>query len=104
MAQQRVYVTVYSTEGKSLGSVYLPDVFSSPIRRDIVDFVHTNMRKNKRQPYGVKCHFGPTGIVAGHQHSAHSWGTGRAVSRIPRISGSGTNRSGQGAFGKMLIK
>jgi large subunit ribosomal protein L4e len=59
------------------------------------------MRKNKRQAYGVKCHFGPTGIVAGHQHSAHSWGTGRAVSRIPRVSGGGTHRAGQGAFGNM---
>merc|ERR550534_1417680 len=46
-------------------------------------------------------HFGPTGIVAGHQHSAHSWGTGRAVSRIPRVSGGGTHRAGQGAFGNM---
>ncbi len=39
--------------------------------------------------------------VAGHQTSAESWGTGRAVARIPRISGGGTNRSGQGAFGNM---
>merc|ERR1719357_88164 len=44
---------------------------------------------------------GPRGIVAGHQHSAHSWGTGRAVSRIPRVSGGGTHRAGQGAFGNM---
>jgi len=41
------------------------------------------------------------GIVAGHQHSAHSWGTGRAVSRIPRVSGGGTHRAGQAAFGNM---
>jgi len=27
-------------------------------------------------------------------HSAESWGTGRAVARIPRVGGSGTNRSG----------
>jgi len=37
----------------------------------------------------------------GHQTSAESWGTGRAVARIPRVSGGGTNRSGQGAFGNM---
>eukprot|EP00494_Astrolonche_serrata_P030471 UN30739 len=72
-----------------------------PLRRDLVQFVHTNMRKNARQAYGVKNHFGPMGIVAGHQHSAHSWGTGRAVSRIPRVSGGGTHRAGQGAFGNM---
>merc|ERR1719323_1398492 len=57
--------------------------------------------KNSRQAYGVQNHFGPMGIVAGHQHSAHSWGTGRAVSRIPRVSGGGTHRAGQGAFGNM---
>jgi len=30
-----------------------------------------------------------------------SWGTGRAVARIPRVSGGGSGRSGQGAFGNM---
>jgi large subunit ribosomal protein L4e len=38
------------------------------------------------------------------KHSAESWGTGRAVARIPRISGSGTSRAGQGAFGNMCRK
>eukprot|EP00178_Gracilaria_changii_P003094 TRINITY_DN1450_c2_g1_i1.p1 TRINITY_DN1450_c2_g1~~TRINITY_DN1450_c2_g1_i1.p1 ORF type:complete len:122 (-),score=3.98 TRINITY_DN1450_c2_g1_i1:604-969(-) len=38
------------------------------------------------------------------KHSALSWGTGRAVARIPRIKGSGTHRSGQGAFGNMCRK
>ncbi|CAM9319130.1 unnamed protein product, partial [Ectocarpus fasciculatus] len=33
--------------------------------------------------------------------SAESWGTGRAVSRIPRVQGGGTQRAGQGAFGNM---
>lgn len=33
---------------------------------------------------------------AGHQTSAESWGTGRAVARIPRVAGGGTHRSGQG--------
>merc|ERR1719350_2533570 len=79
----------------------LPAVFNTPVRPDLVQFVHTQMRKNARQAYGVKSHHGPSGIVAGHQHSAHSWGTGRAVSRIPRVSGGGTHRAGQGAFGNM---
>jgi len=34
-------------------------------------------------------------------YNAESWGTGRAVARIPRVGGSGTHRSGQGAFGNM---
>lgn len=40
-------------------------------------------------------------VIAGHQTSAESWGTGRAVARIPRVRGGGTHRSGQGAFGNM---
>ncbi|KAL6481065.1 hypothetical protein MHYP_G00091450 [Metynnis hypsauchen] len=39
--------------------------------------------------------------LAGHQTSAESWGTGRAVAHIPRVRGGGTHRSGQGAFGNM---
>ena len=30
----------------------------------------------------------------GHKTSAESWGTGRAVSRIPRVRGGGASRSG----------
>ncbi|CAO3614224.1 unnamed protein product [Cunninghamella echinulata] len=52
------------------------------------------MAKNKRQPYAVSS-------KAGEQTSAESWGTGRAVARIPRVNGSGTHRAGQAAFGNM---
>jgi len=72
----------------------LPAVFVAPIRPDIVHFVHTNIAKNHRQAYAVS-------PGAGHQHSAESWGTGRAVARIPRVSGGGTSRAGQAAFGNM---
>merc|ERR1712127_817883 len=75
-------------------SVKLPGVFQAPIRPDVVHFVHTNVSKNKRQPYCVNKYAGKT-------PSAASWGTGRAVSRIPRVQGGGTHRSGQGAFGNM---
>ena len=88
-------VSVFNGEGKSEGAqTTLPAVFRAPIRSDVVQFVHTNMRKNKRQPYAVKS-------VAGHQTSAESWGTGRAVARIPRVRGGGTHRSGQAAFGNV---
>jgi large subunit ribosomal protein L4e len=85
---------VYSSgdKDKVVSTVPLPSVFLAPIRNDIVQFVHTNMAKNSRQAYGVS-------RLTGHQHSAESWGTGRAVARIPRISGGGTNNAGSGAFG-----
>jgi len=66
----------------------------APIRPDVVTHVHAMMSKNSRQPYAVS-------KKAGHQTSAESWGTGRAVSRIPRVPGGGTHRAGQGAFGNM---
>lgn len=77
--------------------VVLPAVFSTGIRTDIVNFVHTNISKNRRQGHAVQ-------YDAGMRHSAESWGTGRAVSRIPRVGGSGTSRSGQAAFGNMCRK
>ena len=33
--------------------IKLPSVFRSPIRPDIVSFVHDQLRKNSRQPYAV---------------------------------------------------
>jgi large subunit ribosomal protein L4e len=91
----RPTVSVYSAEDNSVsGQVKLPNVFTAPIRPDIVNFVHTNMAKNNRQAYGIM-------FQAGHLCSAESWGTGRAVSRIPRCQGGGTSRSAQGAWGNM---
>jgi large subunit ribosomal protein L4e len=93
----RPFVGVYSDNKTSKGSVALPQVLLAPIRSDIVQTVHLNLAKNKRQPYAVSKY-------AGHQHSAESWGTGRAVARIPRVSGGGTHRAGQGAFGNQCRK
>merc|ERR1711908_41473 len=90
----RPVVTVQSTSDEAGKQVQLPAVFLAPIRPDIVQFVHTSMNKNRRQAYAVN-------KDAGHQTSAESWGTGRAVARIPRVPGGGTHRAGQGAFGNM---
>jgi len=90
----RPLVGVYSENKPATQHVTLAAVLTSPIRSDIVQDVNTRMAKNKRQPYAVSKY-------AGHQTSAESWGTGRAVARIPRVSGGGTHRAGQGAFGNM---
>jgi len=90
----RPLVSVFSESGDKSGEVTLPEVMTAPLRPDIVQFVHTNMNKNKRQAYAVN-------VRAGKQVVASSWGTGRAVARIPRVGGGGTSRSGQGAFGNM---
>ena len=94
MAAARPMVSVQAVGGDQPEQVTLPAVFTAPIRPDIIVQVHTGLNKNKRQPYAVS-------MKAGHQTSAESWGTGRAVSRIPRVPGGGTHRAGQGAFGNM---
>jgi len=92
----RPVVSVYNAKNEVVEGqgIHLPAVFKAPIRPDIVSFVHDKMMKNSRQPYAVSS-------KAGHQTSAASWGTGRAVARIPRVRGGGTHRSGQAAYGNM---
>merc|ERR1712168_804104 len=90
----RPLVGVHEAGTATETSISLPTVFRAPIRPDVVNFVHDQMAKNTRQAYAVS-------NKAGHQTSAESWGTGRAVARIPRVRGGGTHRSGQGAFGNM---
>jgi large subunit ribosomal protein L4e len=95
----RPVVSVYKSDSaKTIAdSVAMPAVFSVPIRNDLVHFVHSQLAKNRRQGHAVF-------FKAGAEHSAESWGTGRAVARIPRISGSGTSRAGQATFGNMCRK
>ncbi|XP_063231779.1 large ribosomal subunit protein uL4 [Bacillus rossius redtenbacheri] len=95
LSATRPLISIYNDKNEATGNtVALPAVFRAPIRPDVVNFVHDQMAKNHRQPYCVN-------KDAGHQTSAESWGTGRAVARIPRVRGGGTHRSGQGAFGNM---
>jgi len=99
----RPTVTVQSCSGEaSTETMALPAVFLAPIRPDIVQFVHTSMNKNKRQAYAVYSNEAKGyNEQAGMQTAAESWGTGRAVARIPRVPGGGTHRAGQAAFGNM---
>jgi len=94
----RPTVSVFNQQGTEVVSeVRMPHVFLAPVRNDLVSFVHDQLSKNSRQAHGVE-------KKAGMKHSAESWGTGRAVARIPRVSGSGTHRSGQAAFGNLCRK
>lgn len=91
-------VNCYETDGRTIKkTVDLPEVFSIPIRQDLVLTTYALDRMKLRQPYAVSKY-------AGMQHSAHSWGTGRAIARVPRVSGSGTRRAGQGAFANFCRK
>jgi large subunit ribosomal protein L4e len=94
MATARPVVSVYQFDKPSekTGTIPMPEVLTGPLRPDLVKEVHKNVSKNKRQAYAV-------GAKVGYDTAAESWGTGRAVARIPRVPGGGTHRAGQAAFG-----
>ncbi|MCP9264314.1 60S ribosomal protein L4 [Dirofilaria immitis] len=88
----RPLVTVYNDKSEATNiQIKLPGVFRAPLRPDIVSFIHDQIRK-------INVNLTPSQPKL---TSAESWGTGRAVARIPRVRGGGTHRSGQGAFGNM---
>jgi len=89
-------VSVYQFDSPSekAETVPMPHVLMSPLRPDLVRYIHTNVSKNKRQAISV-------GAKVGYETAASSWGTGRAVARVPRAPGGGTHRAGQGTFGNM---
>jgi len=96
MPNTRPVVSVHqfdNPDAKS-GTVPMPVALCSPLRPDLVRYVHTNVSKNRRQAYAVS-------PKAGYDTAAESWCTGRAVARIPRAPGGGTHRAGQAAFGNM---
>lgn len=90
----RPFVQVQLAAGKTPKVLALPAVLTAPIRLDVVQAVHASMNKNRRQAFSVN-------VDAGMKPAAESWGTGRAVARVPRVGGGGTSRSGQGAFANM---
>jgi large subunit ribosomal protein L4e len=96
MATARPVVSVYNfeTPSEKKGTLTMPAVLASPLRPDLVRYIHKNVSKNKRQPIAV-------GGKVGYETAGESWGTGRAVARVPRAPGGGTHRSGQGVFGNM---
>jgi len=96
MATARPVVSVYQCDSPSekASTVPMPQVLMSPLRPDLVRYIHTNVSKNKRQAISV-------GAKVGYETAASSWGTGRAVARVPRAPGGGTHRAGQGTFGNM---
>lgn len=85
-------VDCYEKDGQTVKkTMSMPAVFSAPIKPDVVSKIFSLVRLGLRQPHAVS-------PDAGMKYSAHSWGTGRAIARVPRISGSGTRAAGQGAF------
>ncbi|UCE37802.1 MAG: 50S ribosomal protein L4 [Thermoplasmata archaeon] len=72
-------VNLYSIEGKAKRKIDLPKVFFQDVRNDIIKRAVVAAQANRRQPYG------PTS-TAGMMHSVSTWGKGRGVARVQRLS------------------
>jgi large subunit ribosomal protein L4e len=82
-------VSVLDLEGKEVGSVGLPAVFSTRIRMDVINRVYVALESHGRQPQGRDPLAGErTTAEAGHPP------TGRGISRIPRVKGERYSKSG----------
>jgi large subunit ribosomal protein L4e len=83
-------VKIFEMSGKLGDEVQLPAVFSTPLRPDIVSRAWWILNSHGLQPYGRD-------PMAGERTSAETSNppTGRGVSRIPRVKGAGSKRSGQ---------
>jgi large subunit ribosomal protein L4e len=72
-------INVYGTDGKVKGKVMLPEVFSTPFRPDLIRRAVVSAQANRRQRYGPS-------KVAGMRHAVSTWGKGRGVARVQRLS------------------
>jgi large subunit ribosomal protein L4e len=83
---------ILDLKGESTGDADLPEVFLLPLRPDIIHRAFWILRSHGIQPYGRD-------PEAGERTSAEAgWPpTGRGISRIPRVKGERSRRSGQAA-------
>ncbi|HDS59339.1 MAG TPA: 50S ribosomal protein L4 [Thermoplasmatales archaeon] len=70
---------VYALDGSVADEITLPHIFEETFRPDLIRKAVTAVRANRRQPYGVEA-------TAGKKHPVESWGPGRGVSRVPRLT------------------
>lgn len=84
---------IFNLQGKASGKVDLPDVFSTPLRPDVIKRAILAIQSNRIQPQGRD-------PMAGKKTTAESRGTGSGTARIPRIKGG----SGRAAFAPGTMK
>ncbi len=84
-------VPVYSIENDVAGEVELPKIFDTPYRPDVIKKAVIAQQSHGFQPQGRD-------PMAGKRTTAESWGTGRGMSRVPRLKG-----SSRAAFGVSIV-
>lgn len=85
-------VTAYTLKGnKKKKKAELPEVFSTPIREDLIRRAVVAQQSRHYQSYSPNKR-------SGKRTSAESWGPGYGVSRVPRVKGSRYAAANRGAF------
>jgi large subunit ribosomal protein L4e len=85
-------VNVYSVEGKTVKTIDLPSVFMTSIRTDLIRRAVVSAQANRRQSYGPSPR-------SGMRHAVSTWGKGRGVARVQRITGQRTAAQSPGTVG-----
>jgi large subunit ribosomal protein L4e len=70
---------IIDLSGNPKGEITLPEIFSEVYRPDLIRKAVLSAQSKRYQPYGPR-------LYSGMDTSAHSWGSGRGVAQVPRIS------------------
>ena len=84
---------IFDLQGKTKGKITLPDVFSTPLRPDVIKRAVLAIQSSRLQPQGRD-------PMAGKKTTAESRGTGSGIARVPRVKGG----SGKAAFAPSTVK
>ncbi len=88
--------TIYDLEGREVGKIELPKVFSHEVREDVIKRAYLAALTAKIQPQGRD-------PMAGKRTSAESWGVGYGIARVPRVKGERYPRATSAAFVTMAV-
>lgn len=83
---------VFSLEGKRVSRIRIPKVFETTLRPDVIKRAVVAIQSHRFQPQGRD-------TMAGKRTTAESWGVGRGMARIPRLSGRGRAALAPGTVG-----
>jgi large subunit ribosomal protein L4e len=89
-------VQVYNLQGKAVRRIRVPQVFQTPIRRDIIRKTVLSAQSRRYQPQGRN-------PKAGERTTAVSLGVGHGLARVPRVKGRQNPSSGKGALATMTV-
>ncbi|MDO8056278.1 MAG: 50S ribosomal protein L4 [Candidatus Hermodarchaeota archaeon] len=89
-------VKLLTLEGKKKGTISLPPIFDTALRRDVIKRAVLAKQSAGYQRHGVD-------PLAGKRTTAASWGVGHGRARVPRRKGQGYRSASHGAFAPFTV-